>query len=143
MRRKSLAKYKIAASTNSPNDALNTPVPFVSGTGLSISSGNSVLSRPTERECTQPRFGHIPNTFLNRAREPDQLKSALAWTAVCSNASTEFPATILTPVSDFSSMASRGSAGSARTTMVSFLMCIGAKAQALRHNQSQQVQQAV
>src|SRR2546430_11423406 len=90
MRRKSFAKYKIAPSTNSPKDALNTPLPLVSGTRLSIISGNNVLSRPTARECTQRRFGHIPNTFLKSAREPDQLKSTLARTAVCSNTSTEF-----------------------------------------------------
>src|SRR6266478_5512248 len=122
MRRKSFAKYKIAASVNSPNDALNTPLPFVSGTGLSISSGNSVLSNPTDRECTQRRFGHMPNAFLNRASEPDQLKSTLASAAVCSNASTEFPATVFTPASCICSIASCGSAGSARTRIVSVLM---------------------
>src|SRR6266404_1264707 len=122
MRRKSFAKYKIAASVNSPNDALNTPLPFVSGTGLAISSGNSVLSRPTERECTHRKFGQIPNTFRNSASEPDQLKSTLASAAACSNASTESPATVFTPVSCICSVASCGSAGSARTRMVSVLM---------------------
>src|SRR6267143_2265200 len=122
MRRRSFAKYKMPASANSPNDALNTPLPFVSGTGLSISSGNSVLSKPTERECTHRKFGHMPNTFLNRASEPDQLKSTLASAAACPNASTEFPATVFTPASCICSIASCDSAGSARTRMVSVLM---------------------
>src|SRR6266849_2527187 len=122
MRRKSFAKCKMAASVNSPNDALNTPLPFVSGTGLSISSGNSALSKPTERECTHRKFGQIPNTFRNSASEPDQLKSTLASVAVCSNASTESPTTVFTPASFICSIASCGSAGSARARIVSVLM---------------------
>src|SRR5437016_14282660 len=65
----------MAASTNSPKEALNTPVPLVSGTGLSSSSGNSVLSRPTERECTQRRFGQFPKFFLTGTGEPNKLKT--------------------------------------------------------------------
>src|SRR5580704_8908413 len=95
MRRKSLAKYRMAASVNSPKDGLKTPTPFVSGTALSTSSGNSDLSRPTERECTQRRFGHILNTSLNRSSEPDQFNSTAASAATARNASGEFPATIL------------------------------------------------
>src|SRR5216684_2400929 len=95
MRRKSLAKYKIAPSTNSAKAGLNTPEPFVSGTGLSISSGNSVLSSPAERLCTQRTFGHIPKTALSRAKEPDQLKMTVASLAAGPNASTEFPVIML------------------------------------------------
>src|SRR5437762_2924588 len=91
MRRKSFAKYKIAPSVNSPRDPLNTPAPLVSGTALSINSGNSVLSKPTERECTQSKFGQIANTFLNNAREPDQLKSTFAWVASWPNDSAASP----------------------------------------------------
>jgi hypothetical protein len=74
-------------------------------------------------------LGHIPNTFLKRAREPDQLKSTVARAAACSNCSAEFPTIISTPASEFFSMATRGSAGSARTRMVLLLMGLQKTAQ--------------
>src|SRR6266849_378921 len=129
MWRKSLAKYRIAPNANSPNEGLNTPAPLVSGTELSTSSGNSVLSRPTERECTQRKLGHIPNTLLQRGREPDQLKNTVARAAACSNASTESPTIISTPAGGFFSIASCGSDGSARTSTVSFSIGFGFAAQ--------------
>src|SRR6185437_9770542 len=129
MRRKSFAKYIIAPSANSPSDALNTPTPFVSGTSLSTSSENSVLSRPTERECTHCKCGHIPNTVLNKERGPDQLNNTLALAASCSNASAEFPTMILTSASCSVRIASCGSPGFARTRIVSFLIGVASTAQ--------------
>ena len=49
----------MAASANSPSEGLKTPLPLVSGTGLSTSSGKSRLSSPADRECTQRTFGAI------------------------------------------------------------------------------------
>src|SRR5271167_3267470 len=134
MRRKSLAKYNIAPSTNSPNDALNTPLPFVSWTGLSLSSGNSVRSSPTERECTQRKFGHNAKTSLNSGREADQLKSTRAPEAAGSNASAEFPTTMSAPESLFSRIAICGSDGSAKTRIVSFFIGTGTVRRSLHHN---------
>jgi len=44
-------EYKIAASVKLAQRCAEYAAPFVSGTGLSISSGNSVLSKPTSEDC--------------------------------------------------------------------------------------------
>ena len=69
MRRKSFAKNSADASTNSPRDWLNTPLPLVSSAGLSTSSGNSSPSSPAARECTA--FGRDPG--LNSCDATSQL----------------------------------------------------------------------
>src|SRR5580704_5645792 len=130
MRRKSFAKYRIAASANSPSDALKTPAPFVSGTALSTNSGNSVLSNPTERECTHSKFGHIANTSLNKTSGPDQLNKTLASTAAPLNTSAEFPTIIFTSGSrclNIESCASARSAVLTSTRIVSFLIVTAAQ----------------
>src|ERR1700734_2686869 len=142
MRRKSFAKYRIAASANSPSDALKTPAPLVRGTALSFNSGNSVLSSPTERECTQSKLGHIANTSLINGSEPDQLKSTLASAAAPSKTSAEFPTIILTSASCRLSIASCASAGSAvltSTRIVSFLIVTGGTAQEITPQSKQPV----
>src|ERR1035437_8899375 len=78
IRRKPFAKYKIAASTNSPSDALNTPRPLVSRIWLSTSSGNKRLSRPAALECIQRNFPHIPNNACSNSREPDHCRITVA-----------------------------------------------------------------
>src|ERR1035441_4699468 len=95
MRRKSLAKYKIAPRANSPSDWLKTPRPLVKGTVLSASAGNSTVSRPAERECTQRTLGHMAKTSRSKSPDNDQLKITVASADKRSNASTELPTAML------------------------------------------------
>src|SRR5437588_217895 len=95
MRRKSLAKYRIAAKANSPSDGLKTPLPFVSVTPLAINSGNSVRSRPAEREWIQRKRCDIRNTWRIRERRPDQFRMTSTSAATCSKARAESPTTIV------------------------------------------------
>src|ERR1700739_2937477 len=108
----------MAARTNSPREPLNTPTPLVRVTGLLTSSGKSERSRPTEREWTQRRLGHIRNTFRKRGREPDQLKMMVADEAAEEKDSAELPMTMSASLRSFSRWANVGSWGSARTRMV-------------------------
>src|SRR2546421_8414017 len=115
MRRKSLAKYRIAASANSPRDALKTPLPFVSVTSLATSSGKSVRSSPTEREWIQRKFGHIRNTSRMRGREPDQLNRTSASGAAFFSWAAELPITTLATSDNSRSIGSCGSCDSEST----------------------------
>jgi hypothetical protein len=50
MRRRSLAKYRIAAKANSPSEGLKTPLPFVTITLLATSSGPDGERTPSHPE---------------------------------------------------------------------------------------------
>src|SRR2546423_5547950 len=114
MRRKSLAKYRIAASANSPRDALKTPLPLVSVTSLATSSEKSVRSSPTEREWIQRKFGHIRNTSRMRGREPDQLNRTSASEAAFFSWAAELPITTLAISDNSRSIGTCGSCDSGR-----------------------------
>ena len=103
---------------------VTVPVPFVTVTGLSISSKNNDFSSPTERECTQRRLGHIAKTCWSRGSGADQLKITLAFAAASVNFLAELPATMVSPARDFCNLSSCGGAGSPRTRIVSFFMMV-------------------
>src|ERR1035437_1270860 len=116
MRRKSLAKYRIAPRANSASDWLKTPRPLVKGTGLSTSSGKSTPSRPAERECTQRALGHMANTSRSNWPATDQLKITVASAASRSNASTELPTAMLVSAGSCAKSFKSGSARPADST---------------------------
>ena len=78
MRRRSFAKYRIAASTNSPNEALNTPLPLVNSTSLFTSSGNKRLSTPAARECIHRTFWQVASAACSSSRVPDHCRITVA-----------------------------------------------------------------
>ena len=78
--RKSFAKYRMAPSTHSPSDWLNTPRPFVSTAGLSVSSGDSKWSMPAHGICTQRTLGHMRSAWRSRSLEASQLQPRMTVT---------------------------------------------------------------
>src|SRR5438477_4347311 len=112
----------MAASANSPSDALNTPDPLVSTAELSLNSGNKLLSSPADRLCTQRNRGHLTNTSRNSAGDPDQLRRMSASTTACPKASAESPRKIAASDRSLSSIAVCDTSGLPSTRIVLFFM---------------------
>src|SRR5215831_8331242 len=94
MRRKSLAKYRMAPTANSPRDGLKIPLLFVTITLVAISSGKSVSSNPADREWIQSTRRDSRNTSRRSARGPVQLRIISASAAAVAKPCAESPTTI-------------------------------------------------